>query len=132
MDKAQVHKTINQLVESLYDQRQAQTHLRNFQDANDPPLAPNAFESLEAFLNFYGHHQDHENRVRSLETEYANATEQYDQARFALSRVLPRDAPLYYTYKGSREELKDRQYEIINLAAAGRGQIRITPRAAQP
>jgi hypothetical protein len=37
MDKEQVHETINQLVESHYDQRQVQTRLRHFQDASEPP-----------------------------------------------------------------------------------------------
>jgi hypothetical protein len=36
MDKEQVHETINQLVESHYDQLQATTRLRDFQDANEP------------------------------------------------------------------------------------------------
>jgi hypothetical protein len=95
-------------------------------------LAPSEFESLEAFLDFYGRQQDHEDRVRSLKTEYANATEQYDQARVELSRVLPMNVLLHYTYEGSREELKDQQYDIMNMSSAGQGQIRLTPRPAQP
>ena len=128
MDREQVHQTINKLVESHYDQRQAQTRLRNFQDANEPPLAPNEFENLEAFLDFYGGQQDYENRVQSLKTEHADAKQQYDQARMALSRVLPRNALLHYTYEGDREELKGQQYDIVNVSAPGKGQIRIMPR----
>src|SRR5215208_6446453 len=83
---------------------------------------------LEAFLDFYGAQQDYENRVQSLKTEHADAQQQYDQARMALSRVLPRNALLHYTYEGNREELKGQQYDIVNVSALGKGQIRIMPR----
>jgi len=132
MDKEQVRETIEQLVESQYDRLQAQTRLRKFQDASTSPLAPSEFESLEAFLDFYGRTQDHEHSLESLNTDYTNATEQYDQAREALSRVLPMNALLHYTYEGNREELKDQQYEIMNVSSAGQGQIRIAPGPAQP
>ena len=132
MDKEQVRETIEQLVESQYDRLQAQARLRKFQDARTPPLAPSEFESLEAFLDFYGRTQDQEDSLESLNTEYTNATEQYDQARAALSRVLPTNALLHYTYEGNREELKDQQYEIMNMSSPGEGQIRITHRPAQP
>jgi hypothetical protein len=132
MDKEQVRETIEQLVESQYDRLQAQTRLRKFQDARTPPLAPSEFESLEAFLDFYGRTQDQGDSLESLNTEYTNATEQYDQARAALSRALPTNVPLYYTYEGGREELKDQQYEIMNMSSPGEGQIRITHRPAQP
>jgi hypothetical protein len=133
MDKEQVHKTVNKLVESHYDQRQVQTRLRNnLQDASEPPLAPSKFESLEAFLDFYGRKQGHEDSIESLNTEYTSATEQYDQARMALSRALPTNVPLYYTYEGGREELKGQQYEIVNMSSPGEGQIRITHGPAQP
>ena len=132
MDRAQVHQTINKLVESHYDQRQAQTRLRNFQDASESPLVPSKFESLEAFLDFYGRKQGREDSIESLNTEYISATEQYDQARIALSRVLPTNVPLYYTYEGDREELKDQQYEIMNVSSPGQDQIRLAPSPAQP
>ena len=132
MDKDQVRKTVEQLVESHYDQRQIQSRLRHFQDASEPPLAPSKFESLEAFLDFYGRKQGHEDSLESLNTEYTNATEQYDQARAALSWVLPTNVLLRYTYEGSREELKDQQYEIMNVSSAGQGQIVIAPSPAQP
>ena len=132
MDKEQVHETINQLVESHYDQRQVQTRLRNFQDASESPLVPSKFESLEAFLDFYGRKQGREDSIESLSTEYISPTEQYDQARIALSRVLPTNVPLYYTYEGDREELKDQQYEIMNVSSPGQGQIRLAPSPAQP
>ena len=132
MDKEQVHETINKLVESHYDQRQIQTRLHNLQDASEPPLAPSKFESLEAFLDFYGRKQGHEDSIESLNTEYTSATEQYDQARLALSWVLPMNVPLYYTYEGDREVLKDQQYEIMNVSSAGQGQIVIAPSPAQP
>jgi hypothetical protein len=132
MDKEQVRETIEQLVESQYDRLQAQTRLRKFQDARTPPLAPSEFESLEAFLDFYGRTQDQEDSLESLNTEYTNATEQYDQARAALSRALPMNVLLHYTYEGGREELKDQQYEIMNMSSPGEGQIRITHRPAQP
>jgi len=128
MDKAQVRKTVEQLVESSYDQRQATTLLRDFQDANEPPLAPNEFEGLETFLDFYGRQQDYEHRTMSLESEHTNAKQQYDQARMALSQALPRNALLHYTYEGNREELKGQQYDIVNVSALGKGQIRIMPR----
>ena len=132
MDKEQVRETIEQLVESQYDRLQAQTRLRKFQDASTPPLAPSEFESLEVFLDFYGRTQDHEHSLESLNTDYTNATERYDQARAALSRVLPTNALLHYTYEGDREELKGQQYDIMNASSAGRGQIRITPEPTQP
>jgi len=128
MDRKQVHETINRLVESEHDQRQADHRLRNFQDANEPPLAPNEFENLEAFLDFYDGQQDYENRVQSLKTEHADAKKQYDQARMALSQALPTNAPLHYTYEGDREELKGQQYDIENVSGRGRGQIRVMPR----
>ena len=132
MDKQQVRETIEQLVESQHDQRQAQTRLRNFQDASENPLVPSEFESLEAFLDFYGRTQEHEDSLESLNTEYTNATEHYDQARAALSWVLPTNVLLRYTYEGGREELKGQQYDIMNASGAGRGQIRITSRPPQP
>src|SRR5215203_3703153 len=132
MDKQQVRKTVEQLVESQYDQLRAQTRLRKFQDASTPPLAPSEFESLEAFLDFYGRTQDHEDSLESLNTEYTNATERYDQARAALSMALPTNAVLHYTYEGSREELKGQQYDIMNASSPGGGQIKIAPRPAQP
>jgi len=132
MDKDQVRETFEQLVESNYDRRRAQTRLREFQDASTPPLAPSEFDDLEAFLDFYGRTQDHEYSLESLNTEYTNATERYDQARAALSMALPTNAVLHYTYEGSREELKGQQYDIMNASGAGRGQIRITSRPAQP
>ena len=104
MDKEQVRETIEQLVESQYDRLQAQTRLRKFQDASTPPLAPSEFESLEAFLDFYGRTQDHEESIESLKIEHTSATEQYDRARLALSWVLPMNVPLYYTYEGDRED----------------------------
>jgi len=132
MDKQQVRETIEQLVESEFDRLQAQTRLREFQDASTPPLAPSEFESLEAFLNFYGRTQEHEESLESLNTEYTNATEQYDQARVALSWVLPTNVLLRYTYEGGREELKGQQYDVMNASGAGRGQIRITSRPPRP
>jgi hypothetical protein len=132
MDKEQVRETIEQLVESQYDRLQAQTRLRKFQDASTPPLAPSEFESLEAFLDFYGRKPGHEDSIESLKTEHTSATEQYDQARLALSWVLPMNVPLYYTYEGDREVLKDQQYEIMNMSSAGQGQIVIAPSPAQP
>jgi hypothetical protein len=132
MDKEQVRENIEQLVESQYDRLQAQSRLRKFQDARTPPLAPSEFESLEAFLDFYGRTQDQEDSLESLNTEYTNATEQYDQARATLSRALPTNVPLYYTYEGDREELRGQQYEIVNMSSPGEGQIRITHGPAQP
>ena len=128
MDREQVRETVNQLVESEHDQRKATTLLRDFQDTNEPPLAPSEFENLEAFLDFYGGQQDYENRVQSLESEQTNARQRYDEARVTLSQVLPTGKLLHYTYEGDREELKDQQYEIVNLSRRGQGQIRITPR----
>ena len=132
MDKAQVRETFEQLVESNYDRRRAQTRLREFQDASTPPLAPSEFDDLEAFLDFYGRTQDHEYSLESLNTEYTNATERYDQARAALSMALPTNAVLHYTYEGSREELKGQQYDIMNAGSPGGGQIKIALRPAQP
>ena len=132
MDKEQVRETIEQLVESEYDRLQAQTRLWQFQDASTPSLAPSEFESLDAFLEFYGRTQDHVHSLESLNTDYTNATEQYDQAREALSRVLPMNALLHYTSEGDREELKDQQYEIVNLGPPGRGQIQVAPKRTQP
>jgi hypothetical protein len=132
MDKEQVRKTFEQLVESHYDQRQIQSRLRHFQAASEPSLAPSKFESLEAFLDFYGRKPGHEDSIESLKIEHTSATEQYDRARLALSWVLPTNVPLYYTYEGDREELKDQQYEIMNVSSAGQGQIVIAPSPAQP
>ena len=128
MDRERVREIINRLVESEHDQRQATTRLRDYQNANEPPLAPDEFESLEAFLNFYGGQQDYENRVQSLKTEHVDAKQQYDQARMALSQALPTNVLLHYTYEGNREELKGQQYDIVNVSGLGRGQIRIVPR----
>jgi hypothetical protein len=128
MDREQVRETVNQLVESEHDQREATTLLRNFREANEPPLSPDEFESLEAFLDFYGRQQDYKNRVQSLESEQTNAKQRYNEARGALSQVLPTGKLLHYTYEGDREELKDQQYDIMNLSRRGQGQIRIMPR----
>jgi hypothetical protein len=128
MDRERVRETVNQLVESEHLQRQATTRLREYQNANLPPLPPDEFENLEAFLDFYGGQQDYENRVQSLKTEHADAKQQYDQARMALSQVLPTNKLLHYTYEGNREELKGQQYDIVNLSGRDRGQIGIMPR----
>jgi hypothetical protein len=128
MDRDQVRETVNQLLESEHDQREATMLLRNFQDTNEPPLAPSEFENLEAFLDFYGGQQHYKYRVQSLKTEHANAKQQYDQARMALSQALPTNVLLHYTYEGNREELKGQQYDIVNVSASGRGKIRIMPR----
>jgi len=128
MDREQVRETVNQLVESEHDQRQATIRLRDYQNANEPPLAPDEFENLEAFLDFYGGQQAYENRVQSLKTEHVDAKQQYDQAKMALSQMLPPGKPLHYTYEGNREELKGQQYDIVNVSGRARGQIRIMPR----
>jgi hypothetical protein len=130
MDKNRIHETINQLVEALHDQRAAQTRLRDFQDSNAPPPVPREFKSLHAFLDFYGHQQDYENGIRDLEAESNKAKEQYDQARYALSQVLPTNVPLYYTYEGDREELRGWQYVIMNMSQGWQGQITLS--ATQP
>jgi hypothetical protein len=131
MDTEQVRKTVEQLVESEYDRRQALTRGRDFQDTNKPPLAPREFEGLEAFLDFYERQQRYEQQEKSFESERTNAEQRYEEARFALSRVLPTNALLRYTYGGDHEELKGQRYDIMNVSSAGRGQIRIAPSLEQ-
>jgi hypothetical protein len=126
VDKRQVHETINKLVEARYDQRSTQTRLREFQEANEPrPLPPSEFSSLQEFLDFYGRHRDYQNTINNLDTEHNDAMRRYDEAKVALSRVLPQNVPLYYTYEGERQELSGWQFSIVNIGAAGQGQINI-------
>jgi DNA repair exonuclease SbcCD ATPase subunit len=132
MDAKQVHETINQLVEAQHDRTAAQTQLREFQNSNNPPLAPGEFDSLQSFLDFHDQRQAYEDEIRSLKVDRDKAQQRYDQARAALSKVLPANVLLNYAYEGDREELKGWQFEIMNASAAGRGQIRIAFKPPQP
>jgi hypothetical protein len=127
MDKEQVREAIEQLVESDHDRLQAATRMRDFQDANEPPSVPGEFESLEAFLEFHGRGQEYGDQARSLEDERADAQQRHKEASIALSRVLPTNVRLHYTYEGGREELKGRRYDIMNASTGGQGEIRIAP-----
>jgi hypothetical protein len=126
MDARELHQTIKRLVEADHEQRAVPTRLREFEESNTPPLVPDRFDSLQDFVEFFRQQQNYDETKRRLQTERVDAKAQFDQARYELSKYLPRHVPLNYTYDGGHEELKGQQFTIVNMAQPGQGQISIS------
>jgi hypothetical protein len=127
VDEREIRKTINQLVEAWVDRDAAQERLADFTKSNDPPPLPGAFDSFQAFLDFYSSQQDYKHELSNLKGELAACTKAYEQASLGLQEILPVTVPLHYTYEGERQDLEGTECHIVNnLLGSGRKQIDIS------
>jgi uncharacterized protein (DUF3084 family) len=113
MDREQLHKTVNQLVESDHDRHKARGELTSFRSSNEPPQEPGEFPSLQALLDFHEEQRAYEETLQSLQDELARIEKAYDQAEDALASVLPPNRMLHYDYDGEREEFAGTHITII-------------------
>jgi uncharacterized protein (DUF3084 family) len=113
MDREQLHKTVNQLVESDHDRHRARGELRSFRSSNEPPQEPGEFPNLQALLDFHEEQRAYEETLQSLQDELARIEKAYDQAEDALASVLPPNRMLHYDYDGEREEFAGTHITII-------------------
>ena len=113
MDREQLHKTVNQLVESYHDRHRAHGELTSFRSSNEPPQEPGEFPSLQALLDFHEEQRAYEETLQSLQDELARIEKAYDQAEDALASVLPPNRMLHYDYDGEREEFAGTHITII-------------------
>ena len=113
MDREQLHKTVNQLVESYHDRHKARGELTSFRSSNEPPQEPGEFPSLQALLDFHEEQRAYEDTLQSLQDELARIEKAYDQAEDALASVLPPNRMLHYDYDGEREEFAGTHITII-------------------
>jgi len=104
MDIEQLHKTVNQLVESYHDRHRARGELTSFRSSNEPPQEPGEFPGLQALLDFHEEQRTYEDTLQSLQDELARIEKAYDQAEEALASVLPPNRMLHHDYDGEREE----------------------------
>ena len=105
MDRGQVHETINQMLEAEFDRREIIERIDLFSQTQAPPLKPDQFENLAAFLNFYEAKSRYEAERQSLQNRRNEAKESYDEAERTLRSILPENTPLHYDYEGNRHEL---------------------------
>jgi hypothetical protein len=119
MDRAQVHGTINQLVEAREDQRGLQTVLSEFRQTRVPPSAPNEFETLQQFLDYHEEKQGQEDELRDLESRLDEANAAYETAEAALKQILPPNSQVNYEYEGDREDLVGMRFKISNRHLTG-------------
>ena len=113
MDREQLHRTVNQLVESYHDRHKARGELTSFRSSNEPPQEPGEFPSLQALLDFHEEQRAYEETLQSLQDELARIEKAYDQAEDALASVLPPNRMLHYDYDGEREEFAGTHITII-------------------
>jgi uncharacterized protein (DUF3084 family) len=113
MDREQLHKTVNQLVESDHDRHRARGELTSFRSSNEPPQEPGEFPNLQALLDFHEEQRAYEETLQSLQDELARIEKAYDQAEDALASVLPPNRMLHYDYDGEREEFAGTHITII-------------------
>ena len=126
MDERKIRETINQLVEAWVDRDAAQERLAGFTKSNDPPPLPDAFDSFQSFLDFYGSQQDYKDELKNLKGELAACNKAYEQASRGLQEILPVSVPLHYTYEGERQDLEGTECHIVNnLLGSGHKQIDI-------
>ena len=123
MDRQQVHETINQLVESRDDLREAQTRQNEFNQTRTPPRPPDGFGSLQSFLDFYEEKQGFEEEQQRLETEVEKAKHAYNEAESTLTNILPDNAPLTYDYEGERQQFAGERFTITNRALYNQREI---------
>jgi hypothetical protein len=127
VDEREIRETINQLVEAWVDLEAAQERLADFTKSNDPPPLPDAFDSFQSFLDFYGSQQDYKDELKNLKGELAACKKAYEQASRGVEEILPVRVPLHYTYQGERQDLEGTECHIVNnLRASGNKQINIS------
>jgi hypothetical protein len=127
VDERKIRETINQLVEAWVDRDAAQERLDDFTKSNDPPPLPDAFDSFQSFLDFYGSQQDYKDELKNLRDELAACSKAYEQASRGLQEILPVRVPLHYTYQGERQDLEGMECHIVNnLLGTGHKEIDIS------
>ena len=104
---------LGQLVEAREDQNDADKRLRDYRAAKTPPEVPNAFEDVDAFLDYHHRRQSYENHLRQHENTLKKAEKEYADAADQLLLFLPDGVPLRYTYEGERSELFGAEYVIV-------------------
>jgi hypothetical protein len=104
---------LGQLVEAREDQNDADKRLRDYRAAKTPPEVPNAFEDVDAFLDYHHRRQSYENHLRQHENALKKAKKEYADAADQLLLFLPDGVPLRYTYEGERSELFGAEYAIV-------------------
>jgi hypothetical protein len=104
---------LGQLVEAREDQNDADKRLRDYRAAKTPPEVPNAFEDVDAFLDYHHRRQSYENHLRQHENALKKAKKEYADAADQLGVFLPDGVPLRYTYEGERSELFGAEYIIV-------------------
>ncbi len=104
---------LGQLVEAREDQNDADKRLRDYRAAKTPPEVPNAFEDVDAFLDYHHRRQSYENHLRQHENALKKAKKEYADAADQLGVFLPDGVPLRYTYEGERSELFGAEYVIV-------------------
>jgi hypothetical protein len=104
---------LGQLVEAREDQNDADKRLRDYRAAKTPPEVPNAFEDVDAFLDYHHRRQSYENHLRQHENALKKAKKEYADAADQLGVFLPDGVPLRYTYQGERSELSSTEYVIV-------------------
>ena len=104
---------LGQLVEAREDQNDADKRLHDYRAAKTPPEVPNAFEDVDAFLDYHHRRQSYENHLRQHENALKKAKKEYADAADQLGVFLPDGVPLRYTYEGERSELFGAEYVIV-------------------
>ena len=104
---------LGQLVEAREDQNDADKRLRDYRAAKTPPEVPNAFEDVDAFLDYHHRRQRYENHLKQHENALKKAKKGYADAADQLGVFLPDGVPLRYTYEGERSELFGAEYVIV-------------------
>jgi hypothetical protein len=104
---------LGQLVEAREDQNDADKRLRDYRAAKTPPEVPNAFEDVDAFLDYHHRRQSYENHLRQHENALKKAKKEYADTADQLGVFLPDGVPLRYTYEGERSELFGAEYVIV-------------------
>jgi hypothetical protein len=104
---------LGQLIEAREDQNDADKRLRDYRAAKTPPEVPNAFEDVDAFLDYHHRRQSYENHLRQHENALKKAKKEYADAADQLGVFLPDGVPLRYTYEGERSELFGAEYVIV-------------------
>jgi hypothetical protein len=108
-----VWKILGQLIDARADQNDADKRLQNYRAAKTPPEIPNAFENVDAFLDYHHRRQSYENDLRQHENALKKAKKEYADAADQLLLFLPDGVPLRYTYQGERSELFSTEYVIV-------------------
>ena len=123
-----VRSILGQLIEAREDQNDADKRLHDYRAAKTPPEVPNAFENVDAFLDYHHRRQSYENDLRQHEDSLKKAEKEYADAADQLLLFLPDGVSLRYTYQGERSELSSTEYVIVRK----RGEILIQSPSKAP